>query len=145
MNGRKPGGDRRLVVGCFREPDGSELVFGFTFAFQCSFVPFFESPEQLATDIALGARYHRANPSGHLIESSQHFHLPDSDRSVLCSENEFESWAGAPLEFLPELEEGSDFLELEWWRRQWRLESEAYSITPFLVRRERRLNAALPD
>jgi hypothetical protein len=143
MSSRRPGGDRRVIVGSFDSSEAGPIVFGLTFTQRCAFMPFFETPAQIRSDIGLGYPYHVGDISAHTTESRQHFRFPDPNRSVLCRDDEIESWAGNPLADVPDVPSGSGPQE-DWWRRLWTLESS--SLLPgFLTRRERRLNANLPD
>lgn len=136
---RRPGGDRRVISGTMGIEDGRSVVFGFTFAGNCAFVPFFETVEQVNTDIALGYLYSVGDVAGHTTQRAN-VNVPGS-RSLLCSDTDFGQWAGEALHAAPLLAEHSTFLDVEWWRKLWILESST-DLQSFLTRRERRLCAA---
>lgn len=142
MSSRRPGGDRRVIVGSLDGP-GEPVLFGLTFVGRCAFMPFLESTAQVNIDIGLGYPYHVGDIGSHTKESKQHFRLPDPDRSVLCSDEEIAAWAGPPLAEAPNVPPRPG-PQQEWWRRQWAMESSS-PLPGFLTRRERRLNASLPD
>ena len=60
MNGRRPGGDCRVICGSFVE-DSGQLLFGVTFRGRCVMTPFFETPDQVDLDTWVGDALARAS------------------------------------------------------------------------------------
>jgi len=133
---RRPGGDRRVISGSLRSADDELVIYGFTFVGRCSFTPFFETVEQVNTDITNGYPYHLADVAAHVTDRAADFKL--SGRAVFCSDTDVEEWAGDPLDEAPESPESPTMAMIDW-TTMWAQESS------YLTRRERRLNASLPD
>lgn len=141
MDSRRPGGDLRVVCGCMNDA-GHTILFGLTFVRDCAFVPFFETVEQLNTDIARGFSYFEGNVAANTSEVGALFGVAPH-RSVLRSNLPIEEWAGE-VEVVENLSERSSLLDIDQWRTLW-LQEAAAGPTAFVTRRERRLNASAPD
>jgi hypothetical protein len=101
---------------------------------RCSFSLFFETPDQVNTDIGLGYPYHVADVLAHVTDRAADFRL--SGRTVFCSDVEISNWAGDPIKRAPE----SVPYAMQDWIAQMMLVQE-----DFPTRRERRLNASIPS
>jgi hypothetical protein len=112
------------------------VLYGFTFVGRCSFTPFFETAEQVNADIARGYPYHLADVAANVTDRGASFRLVR--RAVFCSDTDVAEWAGKPLNAAPEHPRGTASAMMDW-PTMWAQESS------YLTRRERRLNAALPD
>lgn len=143
MRRRRPGGDLRVVCGCLTDATKGSILFGFTFTNQCAFVPFFETLDQVDDDIALKFEYYEADVAANTVEKGSEFAMPAS-RSVLCSEQPVPHWAGELLSEAPRNEDQATFSSLDFWYSLW-LQEATPGTEAFLTRRERRLNASLPD
>lgn len=133
---RRPGGERRIISGTMRSADDELVICGFAFVGRCSFTPFFETVEQVNTDITSGYPYHFGDVTAHVTECAADFEL--SHRAVFCSDTDVEEWAGEPLDAAPERAESPAMAMIDW-TAMWAQE------TSYLTRRERRLNASVPD
>lgn len=133
---RRPGGDRRVISGSLRSPDGEPITYGFTFVGRCSFTPFFETVEQVNADIANGYPYHLGDVAAHVTDRGADFKL--SGRAAFCSDTDVEEWAGDPLDEVPESPESPAVAMFDWTMM-------CAQESSYLTRRERRLNASLPD
>ena len=136
MAQRRPGGNRRVISGSLQGADHERILYGFTFVGQCSFTPFFETVEQVNADIVNGYPYHLADVTAHVTDRGADFKL--SGRSVFCSDSDVEEWAGDPLDQAPNVPESPTMAAINW-TTMWAQERS------YLIRRERRLNASLPD
>ena len=139
MASRRPGGDCRVICGSLTDSVQTPVVFGLTFVADCAFVPFFETAEQIAADIAVGFDYFEADVAANTLESGT-----SPNRSVLCGKSAVCDWAGEPLVAAPKRKEHTTFATIDFWLQMWEQES-AEMPTAFLTRRERRLNASAPD
>jgi hypothetical protein len=142
MSARRPGGDLRVVCGCLCEPTG-DMVFGLTFLGPWAFTPFFETPEQVLADLALGFPYHEGD-----VQTNTHWveHLCDLSGSfppTLRSKEATDCWVGDPIQTLRTGNEWVNFNSADFWREQlW--PEQSGNQQSFLTRRERRLNAWFP-
>jgi hypothetical protein len=90
LNGRRPNGDLRVVIGQLTEEDSSYLV-GFTFADRLSFSPFVETPEQVDRDIAAGFAYYTGDVAANVENVSHKFPMPPNG-AVLYSPEDMSTW-----------------------------------------------------
>ncbi|QSR32329.1 hypothetical protein CFI00_17920 [Nocardioides sp. S5] len=91
LNGRRPNGDLRVVIGQFTMEETPYLV-GFTFADQLSFSPFVETPEQVTYDMATGFAYLRGDVAANVENVTDKFPMPP-DGAVLRSPKDVATWA----------------------------------------------------
>lgn len=91
LNGRRPNGDLRVVIGQFTMEDTPYLV-GFTFADHLSFSPFVETPEQVDRDIAAGFTYLQGDVAANVKNVTHKFPMPP-DGAVLHSPTDVATWA----------------------------------------------------
>lgn len=142
MASRRPGGDLRVVCGRLHDPDRGEVVFGFTFADGCAFVPFFEAIAQVKADIGRGYRYHEGDVRTNTSEDGAAFGSANG-RSARCSGTPMEEWLSNALIDIAAADEYTTYADLDWWRGMWATEA-AVNPQAFITRRERRLNAGVP-
>lgn len=91
LNGRRPNGDVRVVIGQLSKEQSPYLV-GFTFADQLSFSPFVETPEQVDRDIAAGFTYLRGDVAANVENVTHKFLMPPTG-AVLHSPKDVATWA----------------------------------------------------
>lgn len=91
LNGRRPNGDLRVVIGQFTKDETPYLV-GFTFADEFSFSPFVETPEQVDRDIAAGFNYLQGDVTAN-AENVTHKFLMPSTGAVFHSPKNVTTWA----------------------------------------------------
>ncbi|MGO2747952.1 hypothetical protein [Microbacterium sp.] len=135
LDGRRPGGDARLVCGRL-VVDGVDCVVGFTFVGQHAFLPFAESVDQVAADMGLGYRYVTGDIASEVDDVSVMFGGRDL---VLFSRHPLNQWT-VPFEVQAVPDSYIYFGDPEAWGRQIDLNAGDY-----LVRRAQRLNAVVPD
>lgn len=139
LNSRRPNGTTRLACGQLTF-EGGRLIYGFTFLGQYSFSPFVESAEQVARDVASGARYVRGNVNSRLENRTQEFRH-GVQGAVFFASADLDEWT----EELTETESGEDwcaFLDEETWMGVASIERGGYPPeVRYPIRRARRLNA----
>lgn len=91
LNGRRPNGDLRVVIGQLTKEEAPYLV-GFTFADQLSFSPFVETPEQVDRDIAAGFTYLQGDVAANVENVTHKFPMPTTG-AVLHSPKDVATWA----------------------------------------------------
>lgn len=91
LNGRRPNGDLRVVIGQLTKEETPYLV-GFTFADQLSFSPFVETPEQVDRDIAAGFAYLQGDVAANVENVTQKFPMPPAG-AVFHSPEDVVTWA----------------------------------------------------
>lgn len=91
LNGRRPNGDLRVVIGQLTREEMPYLV-GFTFADQLSFSPFVETPEQVDRDIAAGFAYLQGDVAVNVESVTDKFSMPPNS-AVLYSPKDVTTWA----------------------------------------------------
>lgn len=91
LNGRRPNGDLRVVIGQITKEETPYLV-GFTFADQLSFSPFVETPEQVNRDIAAGFTYLQGDVAANVENVTHKFPMPP-DGAVFHSPKDVATWA----------------------------------------------------
>jgi hypothetical protein len=142
MAGRRPGGDLRVLCGSIDDP-GGPILFGLTFMGRCALTPFFESPEQVSNDIAMGFAYHDADIGTHTRPTDAIRDRCGLFADVLCSEQSLDLWIGDALPAAPCRSAGTNYADLDFWRQLLSVERPPNSQW-FLTRRERRLCAWFP-
>ena len=141
MNGRRPGGDCRVICGSFVE-DSGHLLFGVTFRGRCVMTPFFETPDHADLDISLGYRYYEAPIGDHTRETRLNDRF-DAFDTVLCSDADLGTWVGDALARASSATCDDSFAQPDWWKGLLQLETPPNSQW-YLTRRERRLCAWYP-
>lgn len=121
MNGRRPGGDCRVVCGSFCSGE-SGILYGVTFLGRCVMTPFFETPDQVRADIARDYRYHHAAIGEHVRPGRLNDRTAAFDE-VLCSSTELHSWMGTALREEPEATGHCQFGDPGHWRSMMSLET----------------------
>lgn len=91
LNGRRPNGDLRVVIGQFTKEETPYLV-GFTFSDRLSFSPFVETPEQVDRDIAAGFTYLKGDVATNAENVTPKFPV-SSTGAVFQSPKEVATWA----------------------------------------------------
>lgn len=91
LNGRRPNGDLRVVIGQFTKDETAYLV-GFTFVDQLSFSPFVETPEQVDRDMAAGSTYLQGDVASNVENVTHKFPMPPAG-AVLLSPEDVATWA----------------------------------------------------
>lgn len=138
LNSRRPNGTTRLVCGQVTF-EGDRLVYGLTFVGQYSFSPFVESAEQVARDVASGARYVRGDVNSRLEDRTQEFR--HGVQGAVFFAADLDEWTAE----LTEIESSEDWcavLDEEAWRRVASIERGVYPPeVRYPIRRARRLNA----
>jgi hypothetical protein len=139
LNSRRPNGRTRLACGQLTF-EGDRLLYGFTFLGQYSFSPFVESAEQVARDVASGARYVRGDVSDGLEDRTHEFRHGVQGAVFFASES-LDKWT----EELTDIESSEDwcsFLDEGAWMQVASIERGAYPPeVRYPIRRARRLNA----
>lgn len=90
LNGRRPNGDLRVVIGQVTMDETPYLV-GFTFANQLSFSPFVETPEQVDRDIAAGFTYLQGDVAAN-VEDVTHKFPTSSTSAIFHSFKDVATW-----------------------------------------------------
>lgn len=143
MDGRRPGGDCRVVCGQFTI-EGVPHLYGYTFVGRLSFAPFVETVDQANFDIGLGYPYMDGDLATNFDEITDR--VPEARQGVvLQSRGEVASWA-TPIDYVESRDDWSGpGVEAESWEQIVRMEVDTripgFSFGP---RRARRLNALVP-
>lgn len=91
LNGRRPNGDLRVVIGQVTMEETPYLV-GFTFADQLSFSPFVETPVQVDRDIAAGFAYLQGDAAANVKNVTHRFSMSAAG-AVFHSPMDVATWA----------------------------------------------------
>lgn len=91
LNGRRPNGDLRVVIGQLTNEEAPYLV-GFTFADELSFSPFVETPEQVDRDLAARFTYLQGDIVANVKNVTHEFPMPPTG-AVFHSPTDVATWA----------------------------------------------------
>jgi hypothetical protein len=143
LNGRRPGGDARVICGqhCL---NGTSYAFGHTFIGRYSFAPWIESVDQVNFDIGLGYAYLAGDPTGNVEDVSTQF--PQARQGgVLMSQGDLDAWA-QPVSRIAVVDDWCADSHAETWHRYVTIErgDDVPVSTAYELRRARRLNALVP-
>ncbi|RKT36830.1 hypothetical protein DEU34_1358 [Microbacterium sp. AG1240] len=143
MDGRRPGGDCRVVCGQVTVND-VPYVYGHTFVGRLSFAPFVETVEQANFDISLGYAYLEGNLAANFDDVTDRFDNVHQG-AVLQSRGDVSSWATQMASIPGRADWTAPGVLAESWEQVVKMEIDTripgFSFGP---RRARRLNALVP-
>lgn len=138
MNGRRPGGDLRVITGCVTL-DGAPHLVGVTFRNRFAYSVFAEAEAQVERDIEFGYPYHRGLPRQHIRLEEGFPDISGGFPDYYASPDSALKWVGDPIENAPRGGNYSTLNTIDFWVEQFTIRQSG-----LLSRRMQRLAAWFP-